>query len=662
MIQIFLRYLSDEEEKEGAAANKTGNESTSSPGIGDNPFLDVPRDPNAVTFKQGFLLRKCTVEADGRKTPLGKRGWKMFYASLKGLILFMHKEEYRYERQVYTEDIRNSISIHHSLASKATDYKKRPNVFRLRTAEWRIFLFQASDQEEMQDWMTMINLAAASLSSPPLPAAIGSQKKFRRPVMPVAPTRLTPTEQLQHHENKVQSLEQELAEHRQYAPDKRARSHVIREWHEKHNYLEFEITRFKTYVYLLQSKIAQDEETAMMRPISGTTSMPTGFNQTVSRFYTCLLCIHHFIDLSPSPLTPAHSWPCHSEVPPTNRLFLVQHKAFWEGWEGEARREGLKKSHSTVSTRQRPPKVHRSMSDRYSYRQAIMNSPRVVLLHAAEDGEFVRRLVEELIYLGWGDQSQTDISCQQVTGTPGDVSRAQLTSTLTLGSVKLVVPVISRHLLADQSSLTIGLETAVRNNKSRYVIWLDQNKDDFREFGTLVSRQYPTLEAPARRVQRDRVEETMPDSGVSGMLGITWDVRDALCRQTGELRFPCWRALHYTRAFLADNMNLPAVLTRLEQENQLSPADIRDIQEKPTPVSRGEWLVRMLRDRGRQEPYDWLVRVLREEGQDFLVEEMEEKELDMERYHGIGEQQAAQPGQQTAQREHFTHQSQGSQN
>ncbi|XP_019639434.1 PREDICTED: uncharacterized protein LOC109481344 isoform X2 [Branchiostoma belcheri] len=316
-----IEWAVDEEEKEGAAANKTGNESTSSPGIGDNPFLDVPRDPNAVTFKQGFLLRKCTVEADGRKTPLGKRGWKMFYASLKGLILFMHKEEYRYERQVYTEDIRNSISIHHSLASKATDYKKRPNVFRLRTAEWRIFLFQASDQEEMQDWMTMINLAAASLSSPPLPAAIGSQKKFRRPVMPVAPTRLTPTEQLQHHENKVQSLEQELAEHRQYAPDKRARSHVIREWHEKHNYLEFEITRFKTYVYLLQSKIAQDEETAMMRPISGTTSMPTGFNQT-----------------------------------------------------GETRREGLKKSHSTVSTRQRPPKVHRSMSDRYSYRQAIMNS------------------------------------------------------------------------------------------------------------------------------------------------------------------------------------------------------------------------------------------------------------------------------------------------
>ncbi|CAH1247172.1 MFHAS1 [Branchiostoma lanceolatum] len=287
--------------------------------------------------------------------------------------------------------------------------------------------------------------------------------------------------------------------------------------------------------------------------------------------------------------------------------------------------------------------------------------PRVVLLHAAEDEEFVRRLVEKLMGLNLGHEYnllQTDIFCQQVTGTPGDVSRAQLTSTLTLGSVKLVVPVISRHLLADQSSLTVGLETAVRNNKPRYVIWLDQNQDDFREFGTLVSRQYPTLEAPARRVQRDRVEETMPGSYVSGMDGIACDVRDALCRQTGELRLPCRRALHDTRAFLADNMNLPAVLTRLEQENQLRPAEVRDIQAEPTPVSRGVRLVDMLRDRRRQEPWDWLVRVLREEGQDFLVEEMEDWERFWERFYGIGEQQAAQPGQQTAQTEQFEQQSQ----
>ncbi|KAI8514053.1 hypothetical protein Bbelb_083770 [Branchiostoma belcheri] len=267
----------------------------------------------------------------------------------------------------------------------------------------------------------------------------------------------------------------------------------------------------------------------------------------------------------------------------------------------------------------------------------------VVILHAAEDEEFVRRLVEGLTGL------------PRVTGAPGAVSCPQLTSTLTLGSVKLVVPVISRHLLADQSSLTVGLETAVRNNKPRYVIWLDQNQDDFHEFGTLVSRQYPTLEAPARRVQRDRVGETMPGGGVSWMSGIAFDVRDALCRQTGELRVSCWYALYITHDFLSDNMNLPAVLTRLEQENQLSPADVRSIQAEQTPVSRAGRLLYMLYNRRRQEPYDWLVRVLQEEGQDFLVEEMQDQDRDWERYFGTGEQQTAQPGHHTAQTEHWEH-------
>ncbi|XP_035669532.1 uncharacterized protein LOC118411382 [Branchiostoma floridae] len=66
----------------------------------------------------------------------------------------------------------------------------------------------------------------------------------------------------------------------------------------------------------------------------------------------------------------------------------------------------------------------------------------------------------------------------------------------------------------------------------------------------------------------------------------------------------------------------------------------------------------MLRVRSRQEPYDWLVRVLREEGQDFLAEEMEEWERFWERRNGIGEQQAAQPGQQAAQRGNFAQESQ----
>ena len=38
--------------------------------------------------------------------------------------------------------------------------------------------------------MDTINLVAASLSAPPLPGAVGSQRKFQRPLMPSSYTRL----------------------------------------------------------------------------------------------------------------------------------------------------------------------------------------------------------------------------------------------------------------------------------------------------------------------------------------------------------------------------------------------------------------------------------------------------------------------------------------
>lgn len=51
--------------------------------------------------------------------------------------------EYRPDKQLSEEDLKNAVSIHHSLAMKASDYSKRPNVFYLRTADWRVYLFQA---------------------------------------------------------------------------------------------------------------------------------------------------------------------------------------------------------------------------------------------------------------------------------------------------------------------------------------------------------------------------------------------------------------------------------------------------------------------------------------------------------------------------------------
>ena len=47
-----------------------------------------------------------------------------------------------------------------------------------------------SDSKELQAWIDTINFVAASLSAPPLPGAVGSQRKFQRPLLPCSITKL----------------------------------------------------------------------------------------------------------------------------------------------------------------------------------------------------------------------------------------------------------------------------------------------------------------------------------------------------------------------------------------------------------------------------------------------------------------------------------------
>lgn len=48
-------------------------------------------------------------------------------------------------------------------------------------------LFYCSTAKEMGSWIARINLASATHSAPPFPAAVGSQRRFIRPILPMAP-------------------------------------------------------------------------------------------------------------------------------------------------------------------------------------------------------------------------------------------------------------------------------------------------------------------------------------------------------------------------------------------------------------------------------------------------------------------------------------------
>lgn len=216
-----------------------------------SPFLEVLHDHKAPTYKQGFLSRKFHADIDGKKTPWGKRSWKTFYAVLKGTIIYLLKDEYMPDKQSSEE----AISVHHSLATKAAEYNKRPHVFRLQTADWRIFLFQAQSAEQMNSWITRVNLVAAMFSSPPFPAAIGSKRKFSRPIYPATVSKQKEEAQLESHDSMLQSILDDLDDHQLNVPDKKSKAKEFEEYKMKQEYFEYEKCRIETYVKLLKIKL-----------------------------------------------------------------------------------------------------------------------------------------------------------------------------------------------------------------------------------------------------------------------------------------------------------------------------------------------------------------------------------------------------------------------
>uniref|UniRef100_A0A7N6A1W1 Pleckstrin and Sec7 domain containing 2 n=1 Tax=Anabas testudineus TaxID=64144 RepID=A0A7N6A1W1_ANATE len=221
---------------------------------GSNPFIAIPILLNAVTYKHGVLTRKSHADMDGKRTPRGRRGWKKFYAVLKGMILYLQKDEYKPDADISEVDLKNAVRIHHALATRATDYSKRANVLKLKTSDWRVYLLQAPE-EEMMSWIFRINLVAALFSAPAFPAAIGSMKKFCRPILPSSSTRLKQEDQLLSHESKLKQMSLELEEHRKNPPSADPKTREWEEYRLKEHYLTYEKSRYETYISLLQAKI-----------------------------------------------------------------------------------------------------------------------------------------------------------------------------------------------------------------------------------------------------------------------------------------------------------------------------------------------------------------------------------------------------------------------
>uniref|UniRef100_A0A8C0J9F8 Pleckstrin homology domain-containing protein n=1 Tax=Chelonoidis abingdonii TaxID=106734 RepID=A0A8C0J9F8_CHEAB len=146
-----LDWAIDEEEKkkshcDGTDEKDNGPHSKAITRIGhsNNPFLDIPHDLNAAVYKTGFLARKIHADMDGKRTPRGKRGWKTFYAVLKGTVLYLQKLK---SHEAKLKQISTELAEHRSYppdkklkGKEVDDYKLKDHYLEFEKIRYEIYV------------------------------------------------------------------------------------------------------------------------------------------------------------------------------------------------------------------------------------------------------------------------------------------------------------------------------------------------------------------------------------------------------------------------------------------------------------------------------------------------------------------------------------------
>ncbi|CAI4231932.1 unnamed protein product [Auanema sp. JU1783] len=212
-------------------------------------------DPESqVEYKSGWIMRKSLYDSDGAKTPFGRRGWRIWFARLRGMVLYLERDEGERKQSRY-EIFSNAILLHHSFAEPAFDYTKRQFIFRLRTANLGEYLFQTSSAADVRDWVNQINFVCAAFSSRTLPPPAGSQVTFVRARHPKASSQAPLAEQLKAHESAAAELRQQLAVVQEGAPPLKAKGRAVEEFFFQERYLTQEIARYDEYCVLLRNRV-----------------------------------------------------------------------------------------------------------------------------------------------------------------------------------------------------------------------------------------------------------------------------------------------------------------------------------------------------------------------------------------------------------------------
>ncbi|XP_067170580.1 spectrin beta chain, non-erythrocytic 4 [Apteryx mantelli] len=109
-----------------------------------------PPPPTHTVQHEGFLFRKH--ELDGPNKKASNRSWVNLYCVLSKGDLGFYKDA-KGQAAGSTHGGEPLLNLHNAASEVASDYKKKKNVFKLRTGDGSEFLLQAKDEEDMRSWL-----------------------------------------------------------------------------------------------------------------------------------------------------------------------------------------------------------------------------------------------------------------------------------------------------------------------------------------------------------------------------------------------------------------------------------------------------------------------------------------------------------------------------
>ncbi|KAG2467629.1 TIAM2 protein, partial [Polypterus senegalus] len=140
-------------------------EETSSDSLGSLEQLDLLFEKEqGVVRKAGWLFFKplVTLQKEKKLELAARRKWKQYWVMLKGCTLLFYET---YGRNSMEEDFlpRYALFAEDSIVQSVPEHPKKENVFCLSNTFGDVYLFQATSQTDLENWVTAIHSASASL-------------------------------------------------------------------------------------------------------------------------------------------------------------------------------------------------------------------------------------------------------------------------------------------------------------------------------------------------------------------------------------------------------------------------------------------------------------------------------------------------------------------